>query len=152
MPHFAPDDDDDERESRVSQRDEDTYVVDHNAHDELDPDNVTEDRVENDLPRLHESERDGSFVEKLKYTLGELDGPMALSQATVPKQAEDIGDTDERANPRAGDLGYPEGYELAVEHDGGRVVFSDPPNWALAGESHMHADEADVISDVTEWA
>lgn len=140
--------DEDDSDTNVRQRDEDTYVIDGS----LDPDKVEEDRVEETLPKLHESEREDTFLDKLKFRLGKLDGPMAVSQATIPARAEDIGDVDERANPRAGDLGYPEGYELAVEKERGRVVFSDPPNWALAGDTHLHADPDDVIEDVREFA
>lgn len=107
-----------------------------------------------DLPRLHYSEREGSAVERLEATLRMLDGPMSVSNALVPYEAYDVGDNDVRPNPRAEDLGYVSGYELAVEtdHKSGRVIMSDPPNWALAGESYIHAAQADVIEDITEWA
>jgi len=104
------------------------------------------------LPRVHDLERADGAAERLEVMLRELDGPMSVSNALVPFEAYDIGDTDERPNPRASDLGYPEGYECAVEREGGRVVMSDAPNWALAGETHMHADEDDFIDDITEWA
>lgn len=105
------------------------------------------------LPRVHKSEREPSAVDRLEAALRRLDGPMSLSNAVVPLEANDVGG-DVRANPRASDLGYPEGYELAVEQDpeSGRVIFSDPPNWALAGDVYIHADPEDVIEDITQYA
>jgi hypothetical protein len=92
-------------------------------------------------------------VQYLEDVLRQRDGPLSVSTATVPARATDVGD-DCKAQPRACDLGYPEGYECAVEEDpkSGRIIMSDPPNWALAGDSYIHAAEEDVIDDVREWA
>lgn len=109
---------------------------------------------DDNLPKLHDLEKNDSAVKRLEAHLRALDGPMSVSNALVPFEAYDVGDTDVRANPRAGDLGYPEGYECAVELDdeSGRVIMSDPPNWALAGETYIHAAKEDFIDDLTEWA
>jgi hypothetical protein len=125
----------------------------------------------NNLPKVHPIEKADGAARRLEILLRTLDGPMSVSNALVPREANDIGDVDERPNPRACHLGYPEGYECAVEHEvvpsrgvgttesesegsdeGGRVVMSDPPNWALAGDTYMHADEEDFIEDVADWA
>lgn len=106
---------------------------------------------DDNLPKVHESE-EGSAVDQLRGVLNRLDGPMSVSNALVPLEANDVGEVDVRANPRACDLGYVEGYECAVEHESGRVVMSDAPNWALAGDTYMHADEDDFIDDITDWA
>jgi hypothetical protein len=104
---------------------------------------------------------DRSSVERLLARLRRLDGPLSGSHATVPKEAVDIGEVPYPPNPKSGDLadadmdcdnGYPEGYELAVEREAGKVVFSDPPMSILAGDTHIVAEEGDVIEDVTTWA
>lgn len=133
--------------------------------------------MDDNLPKVHDSE-DGA-VDRLRTALTDLDGPMSVSNATVPLEANDVGDVPINANPRACDLadadidadnGYVEGYECAVEYESGRVVMSavpsmdgatksdstdsdkDGPNWALAGDTYMHADEGSFIEDVTDWA
>jgi hypothetical protein len=126
----------------ISQRDDDTYVVG----------SVDADSDDEHLPVVHDIEQEDGAAAQLERALRELDGPMSVSTALVPMEAFDIGDVAERANPRASDLGYPEGYECAVEYESGRVVLSDAPNWALAGDTYIHADEDDFIEDITAWA
>lgn len=122
------------------------------------------DDEDDNLPRLHESERTMAAVEKMRETLNALDGsPMAVSNALVPLEASDVGDVPIDANPRGRaladsdmdcDNGYPEHGGCVVEKDerSGRIIMSDPPNWALAGDTHMSADEGTFIDDITEWA
>jgi hypothetical protein len=116
--------------------------------DELDPENVREERVTEDLP----APTDDSALERMEATLRDLDGVMALSNATVPLEATDVGDVPIDPNPDASALGYTKGYELTVETEGGQTIFSDPPNAVLAGECYVSAAPEDVIDDVTKWA
>jgi hypothetical protein len=130
----------------------------------LDADNVEETRIKDNLPTLHENERADTAVERMRDTLNALDGsPMAVSNALVPLEAHDVGDVSIDPNPRSAaladsdidcDNGYVEYGGCVVETDekSGRVIMSDPPNWALAGETHMSADEGTFIEDITEWA
>lgn len=116
---------------------------DENLEDKpLDRANVDETR----LPAV----RSGA-AERLERELRRLDGPMSVSNALIPKSAGDIGDVDIEANPRASDLGYPEGYECGVTEEAGRVILFDGPNWSLAGETYINADEDDFIEDLSEW-
>jgi len=129
-----------------------------------DRDNVTEERVKNNLPRLHGSEDDDTAVERMRSILNDLDGsPMAVSNALIPLEAHDVGDVPIDANPRGRaladsdmdcDNGYPEYGGCVVEEDerSGCIIMSDPPNWALAGDTHMSVDEGTFIDDITEWA
>jgi len=126
--------------------------------------------MDDNLPTVHDSE--GGAVDRLRKQLTALDGPMSVSNATVPLEANDVGDVPISANPRACDLadadldfdnGYVEGYECAVEYESGRVVMSavpsmdgttksdstdsdkDGPNWALAGDTSSASSEADSM-------
>jgi hypothetical protein len=112
-------------------------------------DDDDDDDGDDDLPARRE---DVSRVEELEDQLNRLDGH--VSSKVVPLEANDIGDVDERANPRACDLGYPEGYECATEFDpvSEAWILSDPPNWAFADGSMMMADDEAFIEDIKEWA
>lgn len=127
-------------------------------------DGGNEERVEDALPSVHGREEVDTAVGRLRETLNELDGsPMAVSNALIPLEAHDVGDVPIDANPRgaaladsdmACDNGYIEYSGCVVEKDerSGMYVMSDPPNWAVAGETHVSADEGSFIEDVTEWA
>jgi len=67
--------------------------------DSSDDRNGRRHRSDRPLPELHKS--DGGAVDKMIKDLRRLDGPMSASNATVPLEASEIGDTDERPNPRA---------------------------------------------------
>lgn len=117
--------------------------------DTLDEDNVTEERLEGHLPKLHVRETGAAY--KLRDTLNKLDGPMAVSNALIPMSAHDIGDVSHDPNPSPRDLGHAEGY-CTVEHERGRVIMCDGPTAVLSGETYINAAEGDVIDDVTNWA
>ena len=117
--------------------------------DSLDSDNVNEKRFENHLPEVHNSEM--GAVRQLRETLNALDGAMSMSNALIPMEAVDVGDTDMNPNPRPHELGHAEGY-CVVEEEHGRIIFGDGPNAVLSGERHINAAEGDVISDITNWA
>jgi hypothetical protein len=104
------------------------------------------------LPRPHASERGGGAVERLRWYLSMLDGAMAVSTATVPDEAADIGDADVPANPRAKDLGYVDGAYCTMEHHDGTHSLFDGPHSALAGDRVMRADDGSFIEDLSSWA
>lgn len=150
------DDEDDENDGLDQGRSE--------SEDSLDPENVNETRMTDNLPRLHENEENDTAVERMRSILNDLDGsPMAVSNALVPLEANDVGDVPIDANPRGRvladsdmdcDNGHPEYGGCVVETDerSGRIIMSDPPNWALAGDTYMSVDEGTFIEDITEWA
>lgn len=126
--------------------------------DSLDDENVSEERFENHLPTLHESEE--GAVYRLRSTLNKLDGAMSVSNALIPMEAYDVGDVPIDANPSPRDLadadieadtGQPVAH-CSVERTDGRVIMGDGPNAVLSGEAHINAAESDVIDDVTNWA
>lgn len=86
-------------------------------------------------------------VERLEKELGELEG--SVSSRFVPLKAYDVGETPIRANPRACDLGEPEGITLAVAHNfGGDQIMYDESN----GDAQIVVeDDATFIHDITEW-
>lgn len=69
---------------------------------------------------------------------------MESTGVLVPKEAYDIGDTDERANPRAEDLDYVVGGQC---HQSGNTLH-DGPNKLLAGGHWIESDT--LIEDVSE--
>lgn len=117
--------------------------------DSLDDDNVTEERLEGHLPKLHESETGAAY--QLRDILNKLDGPMAVSNALIPMSAHDIGDVSIDPNPSPRDLGQPEAY-CTVEHERERVIMCDGPTAVLSGETYINAAEGDFIEDISNWA
>lgn len=101
-------------------------------------------------PRRHYED-----MNRLEEQLRRLDGPLSVSNKVVPLEASDIGDVDERPNPRAKDLEYPEGAgEVQHTHDGTAEMhfFFDGPNIHLAGDTFVGAGEDIFINNLKEWA
>lgn len=85
-------------------------------------------------------------VRRLKDTLEELEGG-GVSEMMTPLKAFDVGDVDERPNPRASDIGYVEGGDCAVARNlGGEHVLYDEEN----GNAYVRADDDAFIGDVSE--
>lgn len=93
-------------------------------------------------------------MELLKAKQAELDGVFALSQAETPMNADDVGDTDIDANPRACDLEYedPSVAVMQKQDDGEMKTFHDGPNVVLAGERYICVNENSLVKDITNWA
>lgn len=97
---------------------------------------AVEDEVRSHLPARVE---DFEAVRELER---QLDG---RPRAMVPFEAYDIGDADERPNPRASDLDYPECGEVSVAEVGDGHVMYDA---ALAGDAKVVVEEG-IIEDVS---
>jgi hypothetical protein len=91
--------------------------------------------------------RDEERIERLRETAEALDnGEERL--ALVPFEAYDIGDVDERANPRACDLGYIEGGDASVASNLGGTdhIMYDEMN----GDARIECDDSTFIEDVSQ--
>ncbi|AGF91253.1 hypothetical protein HAPG_00067 [Halorubrum phage GNf2] len=122
--------------------------------DELDPDNVDEERIRNHLP----ARTDDTAVERLRRTLDELDG--ISNECFIPIEAYDIGDVPFPPNPRAEDLadadlncdnGYPSGYQLGHDEEAGQHTLFDGPHVTLT-DAYVCVNSGAFIDDVTDWA
>jgi len=122
--------------------------------DRLDPDNVDETRLPNNLPSVTEP----TAVERLRTTLSELDG--MHNSMFVPLEAYDIGDVPYPPNPRAKDLadadfacddGYTSGYELGHDEESGMHTLFDGPHVTLT-DAYVCADSGSFINDLSDWA
>lgn len=87
-------------------------------------------------------------ADRLCKALEKLQG--SVSNKLVPKSAYDIGDTDERANPRALDLDYVEGGDCYTVEEAGRQFMMDGPNMPLSRDRWLSADGDTFIADLSE--
>lgn len=111
---------------------------------------------DSNLPKVHHSEFDCP-VDVMVQELRMLDGKMSLSNALVPEQAQDVGVRNEtgggrggedmRPNPRASDLGYPEGTDpdTRVKDEDRKLVMWDDGRGAT---TYIEADEGSYVENL----
>jgi hypothetical protein len=97
-------------------------------------------------------DKDSASLERIKAVKGLLDGLMSVGNGSVPSRAEDIGDVDERANPRACDLEYVEGVRCFVDDERGKKYLHDAPNAVIPSRRWVAVDENSFIEDLRAWA
>lgn len=119
--------------------------------DPPDDDDDYDHRTEDDEKNLPVRASDMGPLERLRAKLARDDGFMSPSNASVPAKAADIGDVEERPNPRAEGLDYPEGVALSHDQEAGKDYLGDGPTVATSGERWI-ATEDMFIEDVRNWA
>lgn len=94
--------------------------------------------------------RDQDRIERLKEANEALKRGDA-DEILVPIEANDVGDEDLRANPRASDLGYVEGggeVSVASNLGGSDRIMYDEHN----GDARIDCDQDTFIENIADWA